>query len=44
LKPPDGTSRKESHDKQANVTVLFGGLTGGTGNVNGTALNDTWHR
>jgi N-acetylneuraminic acid mutarotase len=32
------------YDQQANVTVLFGGLTGGTGNVNGTALNDTWQR
>jgi hypothetical protein len=28
------------YDQQANVTVL----SGGTGNVNGNVLNDTWHQ
>jgi len=26
------------------MTILFGGQTGNTGNVNATDLNDTWHR
>lgn len=30
------------YDQQARHLVLFGGLTGETGNVNGMLLNDTW--
>jgi N-acetylneuraminic acid mutarotase len=42
-----GPSRRDFsaavYDRRANMTILFGGLTGDTGNVNGTVLNDTWH-
>ena len=31
-----------AYDATDKVTVLFGGLTGMTGNVDGTLLNDTW--
>jgi N-acetylneuraminic acid mutarotase len=32
------------YDQRAKMTILFGGLTGGNGNINGTVLNDTWRR
>lgn len=31
-----------AYDQQARRLVLFGGLSGVQGNVNGTLLNDTW--
>ena len=48
--PPGATnpSRRDFssavYAQQANRTILFGGQTGNTGNVNATDLNDTWHR
>ena len=32
------------NDAATNHVVLFGGLTGTTGNIDGTLLNDTWIR
>jgi N-acetylneuraminic acid mutarotase len=33
-----------AYDQRTRESILFGGLTGGTGNINGTVLNDTWRR
>jgi N-acetylneuraminic acid mutarotase len=32
------------YDQRTDTAILFGGLSGGNGNVNGTVLNDTWRR
>ena len=40
--PPGRDFSALAYDKKARQLVLFGGLTGSTGNVNGTLMNDTW--
>jgi len=40
--PPGRDFSALAYDTKARQLVLFGGLTGSTGNVNGTPMNDTW--
>jgi N-acetylneuraminic acid mutarotase len=45
---PSSPSRRDfgsaAYDPRSGLTILFGGLTGNTGNIDGTLLNDTWQR
>ncbi|GAA4261925.1 hypothetical protein GCM10022255_096600 [Dactylosporangium darangshiense] len=42
--PPRRDFSAAVYDPRADTTILFGGLTGNAGNVDGTLLNDTWRR
>lgn len=42
--PPRRDFSSAVNDPAGGVTILFGGLTGDTGNIDGTLLSDTWRR